>query len=166
MRRAILFLLGVAVFAPAISFPAQAQSVRDIQRLEEQVQRAKQHGDWRAVSVLEPQLNQARLQYQRRNGMGEVNDNGYRNGGFYPANNGAYYPANNGAYYPANNGAYYPNTGAYYPANNGACYPTNGGYHPTNNGAYYPVNNGAYYPAVNRPAQRGYYDRQGRWRTY
>jgi hypothetical protein len=142
MKRIVYFLLGAALLAPLyLAIPAEAQTLRDIQRLEERVQEAKQRGDWGAVSVLEPQLNQARLQYQRNHGMGEVNDRGY----YYPGN-GYYYPGNNGAYYPGNNGYYYPGNSGYYPAGN------NGYYHPSQNGK-------------KRGQTRGYYDSHGHWRT-
>jgi hypothetical protein len=158
------FLLGAAIVAPLyFSTPAQAQSLDDIQRLEEQVQRAKNHGDWGAATSLEVQLNQARLAYQRSRGMGEVSDNPY--GNRYPTN--GYYPANGGYYYPSN-GNYYPTNGNYYPTN-GNYYPTSG-YYPTNgynnnqncqpNTGYNP--NTGYYP-TNGYQQQGYYDRQGRW---
>ena len=53
--------------------PAQAQYnyPRHIERLEQRVQDAKARGDWGYASQLERDLNRERLQYQRRNGMGE-----------------------------------------------------------------------------------------------
>ena len=79
-RKIIPFLLGAAVVAPLyLSTPAEAQSLRDIQRLEQRVNQAKARGNWGAAQNLEVQLNMARLQYQRNNGMGEVNDRGYYN---------------------------------------------------------------------------------------
>ena len=73
-------LLGAATLAPLyFATPAVAQSSRDIQRLEQQVQEAKNRGDWGAAQNLEVQHNVERLQYQRARGQGEVNDNGYQN---------------------------------------------------------------------------------------
>ncbi len=89
MRKLIPYILAAAVVAPLyLGTPAEAQSLRDIQRLEEQVNEAKARGNWGAAQDLEVQLNRTRLQYQRNNGMGEVNDRGYynQNWGFYPSN--------------------------------------------------------------------------------
>jgi hypothetical protein len=165
MRRIIPFLLGAAILAPIyLSAPAEAQTLRDIQSLEVQVQRAKQYGDWGSVTNLERQLNMARLQYQRANGMGEVNENGqgYNPYGVRP-NNGYYRPGSTASYYPDNNGYYNPGSnGSYYPSNNGYYNPgSNGSYNPNNNGYYNPNNN----PNWNRGPQ-GYYDQYGRWRRY
>lgn len=152
MRKLIPYLLSAAVVLPLyLATPAQAQSLHDIQRLEERVNEAKQRGNWGAAQDLEVQLNMARLQYQRAHGMGEVNDRGGYNSGYY-------YPGNASGYYYPNNGAYYPNNGAYYPSNSSGYY---------NNGYY---NNGYYYPGANsndyRRQQRGYYDQRGRWHSY
>jgi len=70
------FLLGAAMFAPLyLATPAEAQSQRQIQRLEQRVQEAKNRGDWGYAQQLERQLNVERLAYQRRHGLGEYNDN-------------------------------------------------------------------------------------------
>lgn len=153
MTKLIPFLLAAAVVTPlALSTPAQAQSIRDIQRLEERVNEAKARGNWGAAQDLEVQLNMARLQYQRNNGMGEVNDRGYynQNHGFY--NNGRW--SNNGNW---NNGNW----------NNGNW-----------NNANWNRNRNASWNRNNRDRdrdrdrwrqqqqQRGYYDQWGRWRTY
>ena len=167
MKKLIPFLMGAAVVAPLyLSTPAVAQSINDIQRLEERVNEAKSRGDWGAAQNLEVQLNMARLQYQRSHGMGEVSDNGgYSNGGY---NNGGYYNPN-GGYTNPNGGYYNPNgqNGYYYPTNGG-----NNGYY--NNKGYY--NNGGYTNNGNRnnrnnrnnrqPQQQGYYDQNGRWHRY
>jgi hypothetical protein len=91
MNKMIPFLLGAAVIAPLyLSTPAQAQSLHQIQKLEERVQDAKNNGDWGRAADLERQLNVERLQYQRNHGMGEINDHpGYyrfnvmQNPGYY-----------------------------------------------------------------------------------
>ncbi len=89
MRKLIPFILAALVAAPLyLGTPAQAQTLGDIQRLEERLNEAKARGNWGAAQDLEVQLNMARLQFQRNNGMGEVNDRGYynQNRGFYPPN--------------------------------------------------------------------------------
>ena len=88
MKKLIPYLLAATVVTPLyFSTPAQAQTQRDIQRIEEHLNEAKARGNWGAVQDLEVQLNMARLQFQRNNGMGEVNDRGYnQNHGFYPPN--------------------------------------------------------------------------------
>ena len=105
MRKLIPLLMAAVLGAPLLlSTPAVAQSARDIQRLEEQVNLAKARGDWNAAQNLEVQLNMARLQYQRNNGMGEVNDR-YNNNGYWNGGNRAYYPPrNNGNWNNRNNG--------------------------------------------------------------
>ena len=166
-KKLIPFFLGAAVVAPLfLSSPAQAQSVEYIQRLEEQVQRAKEHGDFGAASDLERQLNQARLQYQRSRGMGEVGDNPYGYTGYNP-NNGYYNP--NQGYYPTQgynpNTGYYPGNGSYYPTQ--GYYPNQGAYNPNggywNNGQYVNNNNNNNRNRNNRNNRQGYYDQSGRW---
>ena len=102
MRKFIPFILGAAVIAPLyLTTPAQAQSYDYIQQLEERVQNAKQRGHYNYAAQLERDLNQARLQYQRRNGLGENRQNNYD--GYYPYNgnyNRGYY--NRGRYNPNN----------------------------------------------------------------
>lgn len=107
MRKTIsTFLLGAALFAPLyLATPAHAQSERDIQRLEERVQEAKNRGDWGNAAQMERQLNQDRLSYQRRHGMGEVNDNN----GYFRFNLNQN-PAYNRDY---NRGSYYNQRGYY-----------------------------------------------------
>ena len=96
MRKSIAFALGAALVAPVMwATPAQAQSARSIQRLEERVQEAKNRGDWGRVQQLEQQLNMDRLQYQRRNGMGENYENPrYQNGYYQNGYNRGYYNNN------------------------------------------------------------------------
>lgn len=105
-------LVGATFLAPLyLSAPAEAQSQRHIQRLEERVQEAKNRGDWNRAGELERQLNRDRLQYQRRHGMGEANTNS----GFFRFNLG---DSNRGYY---NNGYYndgYNNRGYYNPYDN------------------------------------------------
>lgn len=122
MRKFIPFILGAAVIAPLyLSTPAQAQSYDYIQQLEQRVQDAKSRGDWNYAAQLERDLNQARLQYQQRNGMGENQQNYNNNNGYYRYNgnhNRGYY--NRGRYNPNNpNQGYYdpnnPNRGYNYP---------------------------------------------------
>lgn len=141
MKNLIPFLMGAAVVAPLyLSTPAVAQSINDIQRLEERVNDAKARGDWGAAQNLEVQLNVARLQYQRNHGMGEVSDSGgYYNNGYYNPNGGYYNPnGQNGYYYPGNNNGYYNN-----------------------------YNNGNRNSRWNRQQQQqGYYDQYGRWHRY
>lgn len=107
MRKMIPFLIAAAVAAPLyLGTPAQAQSINDIQRLEERVNEAKARGNWGAAQDLEVQLNMARLQYQRNNGMGEVNDRGAYNNGYWNNTRGYYnQPAwnNNGRWNNGNN---------------------------------------------------------------
>ncbi len=103
MRKLIPFLMAAAVVTPLfLGTPAEAQSVRDIQRLEERLNEAKARGNWGAAQDLEVQLNQARLQFQRNNGMGEVRDGYWNNNnrGFY--NNAGW--NNNGNWNNRNNG--------------------------------------------------------------
>lgn len=105
MKKLATLILSAAVLAPlALTAPAEAQSHRDIQRLEERVQEAKQRGDWSAAQQLEVQLNMTRLQYQRERGIPEFTDNPQyqynRNRGYYPYNRGSYdYRNNQRGYY-------------------------------------------------------------------
>lgn len=147
-------MLGTAVVLGLfLGTPAVAQSLHDIQRLEERVNEAKARGNWGAAQDLEVQLNMARLQYQRAHGLGEVNDRGYFPG--YGPASGAGYGPGYGPGYPSNYPGYYPG------GNRGEdCQPGyNAGYN----------NSGSYFPAANndrRQQQRGYYDRRGRWHSY
>lgn len=103
------FLLGAAVLAPLyLATPAQAQSLRDIQRLEERVQDAKNRGDWSSAQQLERQLNVERLSYQRRNGLGEYHTN---SGPMIRFNLGDYRPGYYYRDYDRDN--YYNNRGYY-----------------------------------------------------
>lgn len=114
MNKYITLFLGAALVAPLfLSAPAQAQSYHDIQRLEQQVQDAKNNGNWAYAQQLERQLNQERRAYQLRNGQGEIQQGyqyyyepgyqGYYNNGYY--NNGYNNGYNNNGYY--NNGYYH-----------------------------------------------------------
>ncbi len=125
MRKGIAFALGAALVAPVMwATPAQAQSARSIQRLEERVQEAKNRGDWGRVQQLEQQLNMDRLQYQRRNGMGENYENPrYQNGYYQNGYNRGYYnnnPYSNRQRIYDGNGRIYQ--GHYYPQNRGVQY--------------------------------------------
>lgn len=112
------FLLGAAMLAPLASTPAQAQT-RSIDRLEQQVQEAKNRGDWGRAQDLEVQLNVERLAYQRAHGMGEVNDGagvirfnlGDRNRGYYRNYDRSYYNNNNQYYNNQYNRGYYDRWG-------------------------------------------------------
>lgn len=100
MDKTTAILIGAALAAPLyLSTPVEAQSNRQIQRLEQQVERAKSRGDWGRAEHLERQLNADRLRYQRRHGMGEVYENPYHRPQIYynPGYQG-YYPN----YYPPN----------------------------------------------------------------
>jgi hypothetical protein len=100
-------LLGAALLTPLyLSTPAEAQSSRSIQRLEERVQEAKNRGDWNQAGELERQLNRERLQYQRRNGMGEAQDNGYFRFNLRNTDRGYYNPYYNRDHYQQNRGYY------------------------------------------------------------
>lgn len=142
MKKFIPFMIAAAVAAPLyLSTPVEAQSLNDIQRLEEHVNEAKARGNWGAVQDLEVQLNRARLQYQRNNGMGEVNDRGYNNG-----------------YYT--NGYYNNGTRGYY---NHPGWNNNGSWNNRNNRNDRKRDRDRW---RQQQPQRGYYDQWGRWRNY
>lgn len=84
MRKLTTYALAAAaVVAPLyLATPAEAQNARDIQRMEERLEDAKRNGNWNDVSQMERDLNVARLQYQRRNGLGEN-----QSGPYYDNNN-------------------------------------------------------------------------------
>ena len=104
-------MLGAAMLAPLASTPAQAQT-RSIDRLEQQVQEAKNRGDWGYAQDLEVQLNVERLAYQRRNGLGEVNDrNGVIRFNLNDRNRGYYRDYDRSYYQNQNNRGYYDRSG-------------------------------------------------------
>ena len=115
MTKTISFLIGAALVAPLyFSSPAEAQTDRDIQRMEERVQEARYRGDWAAAAQLERDLNVARLAQQRRQGIGEFRDHpGFNIPGINvrvnPGVDRRHY--NRGQYYPPPNSGYYDRWG-------------------------------------------------------
>lgn len=149
MRKILPIIVASAVVAPLfLSAPAQAQSYGDIQRLEERVQDARQRGNWSHARQLERQLNQQRLQYQRRNGMGEYRNRGYNNYNYDYNRNYRNYDYDRRANY--NNSP----ARAILPF---AIDALQGVIRGNNNSRYY-------YP--NNNYRGGYYDRRGNWRSY